>query len=437
MNEINIFINEKIKRLFFESKARHNILLGGRGGGKSFGVADTLILLGLSECQDIPCLREFQSSLKDSTRSQIINSINNFNNNYHLNIFYNLTNNEVVLQNGTVFKFYGISDSTGTTRKVKSLLTEKTKYVWIEEAQTLSENSFSKLKDSIRGTGSRIFYTMNPTSNANILMRLKNEITDKEQVDYEVINYMDNPFFPEVLKKEMDIDKKLKTDEQWRHNWLGEIYNDNACLIQIKTIEKALKETFIQDDYYIFGIDLATGEATDSSILTIINRFSIIDMIIIKENNPRDICNKIYEYYLRYKPQIVNIDKGNMGWAICKQLTLEYGLVNNAVDFGGGETTEYANNRAKMYNKLNEYLLNGFSLCFPLSREQQPFLVQELENVLIDIDKNKLQLRKKEEIKKLIHRSPDRADSLALCFYLEFNKKRYENFVIRKNELVF
>jgi phage terminase large subunit len=48
---------------------RYKIIYGGRGSGKSYGVADALILTSCSKKCLILCGREFQNSIKDSVHS--------------------------------------------------------------------------------------------------------------------------------------------------------------------------------------------------------------------------------------------------------------------------------------------------------------------------------------------------------------------------------
>ena len=48
---------------------QYKILYGGRGGGKSFAIAETLLILALKNRCIILCGREFQNSIKQSVHS--------------------------------------------------------------------------------------------------------------------------------------------------------------------------------------------------------------------------------------------------------------------------------------------------------------------------------------------------------------------------------
>ena len=66
----DIEFNEKMSFLLFES-ARWKILYGGRGAGKSEGIAIALILLSRTKCLRILCAREIQNSIDESVKHTI------------------------------------------------------------------------------------------------------------------------------------------------------------------------------------------------------------------------------------------------------------------------------------------------------------------------------------------------------------------------------
>ena len=58
-------MNPKVQRVL-AAIARYKVLYGGRGGGKSTPVADTLATRGSKEALRVLCTREMQNSIKDS-----------------------------------------------------------------------------------------------------------------------------------------------------------------------------------------------------------------------------------------------------------------------------------------------------------------------------------------------------------------------------------
>ena len=64
---LNLTISKWQQALFKPS--RYKIVYGGRGSGKSYAVADALLLISIQKKCLILCGREFQNSIKDSVHS--------------------------------------------------------------------------------------------------------------------------------------------------------------------------------------------------------------------------------------------------------------------------------------------------------------------------------------------------------------------------------
>ncbi|MDR2827788.1 MAG: phage terminase large subunit [Acholeplasmatales bacterium] len=411
-NKVQVWINPKIKDLFFNKKTRHNVLFGGRGSGKSWGICDCLIIDAIQHPnQIIPCLREFQVSIKKSSYSQVKANLEAMVRN-GLNIGYRCLNNSIVLDNGSTFLFFGISDSTGTDQSVKSMYTENVRNVWVEEAQRLKDDSLRLLKNTFRKDDCRIFYTMNPQTPVDAVLELAKDTTYCTAVK---LNWMDNPKFPLSLQKEREIDEATLTPERYEHDWNGEPYQEGATLINNTMLISQKYETNHNQVLYM-GVDIATGEASDTTCYTIASRYKIMKQDIIRETDPRKIAQAIYDVSKEWNVVIINLDKGNIGWAIIKEMK-EYLFCNicNGIDFGSTHSIKYNcyNKRTEMYYSLMLCLKNGMDL-----ENMQKECYVELTNTMLDIynSHGKIKLVEKKLIKQKLGRSPDRADSFALCF---------------------
>jgi phage terminase large subunit len=105
-----------------------------------------------------------------------------------------------------------------TADSIKSL--EGYDRAWVEEAQSLSEQSLSLLRPTIRKPGSELWFTWNPRNESdpvNWLLRGDNPPPKSTVIE---VNYEDNPWFPEVLKDEMEYDKRRDPDK-FQHVWKG------------------------------------------------------------------------------------------------------------------------------------------------------------------------------------------------------------------------
>jgi len=92
---------------------------------------------------------------------------------------------------------------------------------WIEEAQTISRASLDDLIPTIRTPGSEIWFTYNPrfeTDPVDVMFKA-DELPPSTILLH--INWQDNPWFPDVLKQEMDYDKRRDTDK-YLHIWEGQ-----------------------------------------------------------------------------------------------------------------------------------------------------------------------------------------------------------------------
>jgi len=93
--------------------------------------------------------------------------------------------------------------------------------LWIEEADTLSAESWRIIEPTIREPESEIWCTLNPKNKTDILYKtfIANEPPKNSYVVR--VNYEDNPYFPDVLRVQME-HLKVKDHGMYRHVWLGE-----------------------------------------------------------------------------------------------------------------------------------------------------------------------------------------------------------------------
>jgi len=214
---------------------RFTALYGGRGSAKSWSVAIYLLTIGLYTPTRILCCREVQNSISDSVHSLLSDRIKS---NPTFERFYTIQKNEITGANGTTFIFRGLKKETSAS--IKSI--EGIDYCWVEEAQSVSRQSLEILTPTIRKKNSKVIFTFNPT--------LPN---DPVYVDYvlqyrtdtirQKINYNDNPFFPDVLRSEMEYDKAYDYNK-YLHVWEGEpIAHGDAQVYYSFSRENNLVET--------------------------------------------------------------------------------------------------------------------------------------------------------------------------------------------------
>ena len=164
---------------------------GGRGGGKSWEIADFLLIEGAQRKHRILCCREIQKSIKQSVHKLLSDRIETLG----LGSFYQILDTEIRGLNGTEFSFSGLQSHT--VDSVKSF--EGATITWIEEAQTVSAYSLKILIPTVvRTPNCMIIMSMNPKlpSDAVYADYVVTERTDTIAVQ---INYDENKHCPPDL----------------------------------------------------------------------------------------------------------------------------------------------------------------------------------------------------------------------------------------------
>lgn len=194
--------------------ARYKGAHGGRGSGKSHFFAELLV----EECLRFPglravCVREVQKSLAESAKKLIEDKIEALG----VGSLFDVQKSEIKTPGGGSILFQGMQDHTAET--IKSL--EGIDRCWVEEAQTLSENSWRMLRPTIRADGSEIWASWNPRFETDPVDKFfRKDKHDASRVVCVEANWRDNPWFPKELEEERQDD--LRNDpEAVPHVWDG------------------------------------------------------------------------------------------------------------------------------------------------------------------------------------------------------------------------
>ena len=213
----------QIPKIFkpLDSASRYKIYYGGRGGGKSWSFALTLLLMGVKKRMRILCTREIQGSMKQSVHKLLHQCIERMG----LERFYRVTREGIYGINGTEFLFHGLRHDP---MQIKSL--EGIDICWVEEAQKITHESWEILIPTIRKKGSEIWISFNPNLETDPTYQkfvVNNNRTDCQLVK---VNYYDNPYFTEELEKELEYMKTYDYDE-YLHIWEGECKTSSEAQI--------------------------------------------------------------------------------------------------------------------------------------------------------------------------------------------------------------
>lgn len=210
MTEIAVSAPFPPKLRFLFAPRRYKVAYGGRGGAKSWGFARALLILGLQKPIRVLCARELQNSIAESVHKLLADQV------ALLRLPYIVEKTSIRAINGTEFFFEGIRHNTD---KIKSY--EGIDICWVEEAHRVLHSSWEIVIPTIRKEGSEIWVTFNPDleTDDTYLRFIKNPYPEDMQ-STAFMSWRDNPWFPDVLHKEMD-ELKARDYDEYLHVWEG------------------------------------------------------------------------------------------------------------------------------------------------------------------------------------------------------------------------
>lgn len=217
MQTLNVKLPKKIIKPLF-TPSRYKVFYGGRGSAKSESVARYLALVAAYEDvhpyfkkAKILCCREHQISMRQSVYPLLKSAAEDMG----IEKRFTFTRDCIRSVTGSEIIFAGLHYNLQDIKSIKGLT-----HCWVEEAQSVSEASWQVLIPTVREEHSEIIATWNPNEKTDPVWQrfVENPPSDATVVK---MNWEDNPFFPEVLRREMEYDRR-NDEEAYRHVWLGE-----------------------------------------------------------------------------------------------------------------------------------------------------------------------------------------------------------------------
>jgi len=240
-----VYIPAKLEAVA-KSKKRFIIVIGGRGSGKSVGIADICLTDAKDEGVKTYCLREFQTSIKNSIYSLLKDEISRL----EFDGF-EMQSNGIKYGEEDAFQFAGLSHNVDSIKSAHGF-----RRFEIEEAQFISEDSLTALTPTARKKPKKGMPTMmeevatddlanvsmvfiaNPSSSeAPFSKRFinpfkahldKNGIYEDDLHLIVMMNYVDNPWFHDSgLEEERLWDLEFRSRAMYDHIWMG-AFNDSV-----------------------------------------------------------------------------------------------------------------------------------------------------------------------------------------------------------------
>lgn len=382
---------------------------GGRGSGKSYFFADSIIeALILNPDLNVACMREVQKSIAKSSKKLLEDRIRF----YEVTDYFEIQQTEIKSKVGNgVIIFQGLQDHT--VDSIKSL--EGFDVCWVEEAQSISEYSLDLLTPTFRKDNSELWFSWNPRYQTDPIMKLFRQKKDHVLVH---ADYLNNPFCSDVIRKEAE-ELKIIDEEKYNHIFLGKEKDNLDALFSFNLINKSRNRTDITNsgthtwalDVARYGEDTSVLTSRKGQELTLKNTYSKLGLM--------ELSSKVaYEYNrVEPKPQMIFVDGVGVGGGVADRL-IQLGIPVMEVNGSSSPDNDiYLNKRTEMYFNFKEFMDHGKALTDDETEEELLAIEYEYNS------KDKIQLIAKSKIKEVIGRSPDKSDSFAMHFAYKIQPK--------------
>lgn len=235
---------------------RYRALYGGRGSGKSHSFAQALVLRAADPQRPlrIGCYREIQKSIKDSVKRLLDDKIKALG----LEGVYTSTDTEIRGANGSLFIFNGLRTNPDAVKSTEGL-----DIAAVFEANKVSQRSWDLLVPTVRKAGSEIWAEWNPEFESDPVDRLFRGPKGKPPGSIvRQVNFDGNRFFPDVLKQELEWDRR-RDPEKYAHIWLGEYQRHSEA----RVFKNWTVEEFERPPGTIYRLGADWGFSVDPSVM--------------------------------------------------------------------------------------------------------------------------------------------------------------------------
>ena len=413
-------VPEKLLPFIFNfDKFNYHLLEGGRGGGKSHGVARFLLFLAEQRHIRICCGRETQKSIDESVKTVFENLITE----YDLN--FEVKNDRIIhRKTNSVIFFKGFREQGRVN--IKGL--EGIDILWIDEAQAITKPTLDYIIPTIRKVNSRVIFTMNRFVRNDPVYKF---CVGREDTQHITILYFDNPYLAKKQYQEAEI-CKAKNIAEYEHIWLGKpLAQASDYLIPSTKIDEAKNLIFNRESHpqnSVMAVDLSASGG-DLCVAKLFTQQSLTqwleDKTITWSQPDTDITKgKIVSLYAQWQPDILIMDADGLGYPIFVSVKKS---IEDAIGFRGAgtaKTLSTGNQRADGYLATKEFIENGW---LKLTCENAMRQLEYIKRVYKPSGLTYIQDKK--DIRKEQAESPDFADTVMMAIYAInyhsylFNKK--------------
>ncbi len=274
---VDLPIPAKLVPVFAKEGVRYRGAFGGRGSAKTRTFAMMSAVKAYQAAEQgisgvILCGREFMNSLEESSMEEVKQAIRSI---PWLNDYFDIGEKYIRTKCKRVnYVFCGLRHNLDSIKSKARIL-----LAWVDEAESVSDLAWKKLRPTVRESGSEIWVTWNPEKDGSATDKRFRKTPPKNSIIVEM-NYNDNPWFPDVLEEERldDLNSLEYSDYAWI--WEGAyLENSDKQVLANKYVVQSFPDNLWQKaDRLLFGADF--GFAKDPN--TLLRQFILNDCLYIE-----------------------------------------------------------------------------------------------------------------------------------------------------------
>lgn len=181
----------------------------------------------------ILCGRQFMNSLADSSLEEIKAAINDT---PWLKPHFDIGEKYVKTISGRIsYTFVGLDRNVDSVKSKARILLG-----WIDEAEPVTDEAWSKLIPTLREEDSELWVTWNP-ERKNSATNKRFRVTQDPRAKIVELNWRDNPWFPAILDRKRLADKEARP-EQYDHIWEGDFVSASTGAYYAKSLTEAKEQ---------------------------------------------------------------------------------------------------------------------------------------------------------------------------------------------------
>ena len=326
MAQVDLRIVDKLLPFITKPK-RVKMAVGGRGSGKSIGFGDIMLMFA-DQGERVCAAREFQNSIDDSVHENLKDAINRM----KLEGF-SVQGKEIQSANDGEIFYKGLARNITSIKSIGNV-----KRLWIEEGESISENSLKVLTPSIRSSASsndlesdppEIWISMNRGSTNDAvakkyLSRAERELAKCGYYEDDLLMVVQINWFPPELEQERQDDKDNLTNAEYRHIWEGDYYDEvENSIIPVEWFDAAI-DAHIKKGFKPLGARIVSHDPSDTGRDPkglCLRHGSVIEDVQEKEDGDvNDGCDWATDYAIEKRADSFNWDCDGLGVSLRRQV---------------------------------------------------------------------------------------------------------------------